>query len=145
MAIIYSYPQATPKASDFIIGTVTYDASASSPTRENPTRQFKIADLAAVLPGNAFTLSSIAQGNGSTIQLTDGSGALAGTVAITAGIGISLTNSTANNIIIDNAGISDIVPIDSTFITLAKTNGTNNTINLEAILSATVHHQLLIF
>ena len=44
MAIIYSYPQATPKASDFIIGTVTYDASSPNPERENPTRQFKIAE-----------------------------------------------------------------------------------------------------
>ena len=110
MAIIYSYPQATPKASDFIIGTVTYDAASPNPERENPTRQFKIADLAAVLPGNAFTLSSVAQGNGSTIQLADGTGALAGTVAITAGTGISLTNSTANSIIIDNAGIAGITP-----------------------------------
>ena len=137
MAIIYTYPVATPKGSDYLIGTVTYDASAANPTRENPTRQFRIADLAAVLPGNNFTLSSIAQGNGSTIQLIDGSGALAGTVSVTAGIGISLTNSTANNIIIDNAGLAGITPIDSTFITLTETAGANNTINLEALLSAT--------
>jgi len=137
MAIIYSYPQATPKASDFIIGTVTYDAASPNPERENPTRQFKIADLAAVLPGNAFTLSSVAQGNGSTIQLADGTGALAGTVAITAGTGISLTNSTANSIIIDNAGIAGITPLDSTFITLTETAGANNNINLQASLSAT--------
>ena len=44
MAIIYTYPVATPKGSDYLIGTVTYDASAASPTRENPTRQFRIAD-----------------------------------------------------------------------------------------------------
>lgn len=137
MAIIYTYPVATPKGSDYLIGTVTYDASATNPTRENPTRQFRIADLAAVLPGNNFTLSSIAQGNGSTIQLIDGSGALAGTVAITAGTGISLTNSTANNIVIDNVGLTGITPIDSTFITLNETAGANNTINLEALLSAT--------
>jgi len=137
MAIIYSYPQATPKASDFIIGTVTFDAASPNPERENPTRQFKIADLAAVLPGNAFTLSSVAQGNGSTIQLADGTGALAGTVAITAGTGISLTNSTANSIIIDNAGIAGITPLDSTFITLTETAGANNNINLQASLSAT--------
>lgn len=137
MAIIYSYPQATPKASDFIIGTVTYDAASPNPERENPTRQFKIADLAAVLPGNSFTLSSVAQGNGSTIQLADGTGALAGTVAITAGTGISLTNSTANSIIIDNAGIAGITPLDSTFITLTETAGANNNINLQASLSAT--------
>lgn len=137
MPIIYSYPQATPKASDFIIGTVTFDAASPNATRENPTRQFKIADLAAVLPGNAFTLSSLAQGNGSVIELTDGTGALAGTVNVTAGTGISLTNSTANNIVIDNAGIAGITPINSTFITLNESAGANNTINLEAVLSAT--------
>ena len=145
MAIIYTYPVATPKGSDYLIGTVTYDASATNPTRENPTRQFRIADLAAVLPGNNFTLSSIAQGNGSTIQLIDGSGALAGTVARTAGTGIALTNSTANNIVIDNVGLTGITPIDSTFITLNETAGANNTINLEHYFPLLVHHQLLIF
>ena len=116
MAIIYSYPQAIPKASDFIIGTVTYDASATNPTRENPTRQFKIADLAATLPGNQYTLTSASQGSSSLIQLTDGAGALSGTVNVTAGAGITLQASTANNIVITNDGVASFTAAATTFI-----------------------------
>jgi len=116
MAIIYSYPQATPKASDFIIGTVTYDAASSNPERENPTRQFKIADLASVLPGNQYTLTSSSQGSSSLIQLTDGTGALNGTVNISAGTGINLQSSTANNIVITNDGVTSFTAAATTFI-----------------------------
>lgn len=116
MAIIYSYPQATPKASDFIIGTVTYDAASSNPERENPTRQFKIADLASVLPGNQYTLTSSSQGSSSLIQLTDGTGALSGTVNISAGTGINLQSSTANNIVITNDGVTSFTAAATTFI-----------------------------
>jgi len=116
MAIIYSYPQATPKASDFIIGTVTYDAASSNPERENPTRQFKIADLASVLPGNQYTLTSSSQGSSSLIQLTDGTGALSGTVNVTAGAGITLQASTANNIVITNDGVASFTAAATTFI-----------------------------
>ena len=116
MAIIYSYPQATPKASDFIIGTVTYDAAATNPERENPTRQFKIADLASILPGNQYTLTSSSQGSSSLIQLTDGTGALSGTVNVSAGAGINLQASTANNIVITNDGVTSFTAAASTFI-----------------------------
>ena len=129
MAIIYSYPQAIPKASDFIIGTVTYDASATNPTRENPTRQFKIADLAATLPGNQYTLTSASQGSSSLIQLTDGAGALSGTVNVTAGAGITLQASTANNIVITNDGVASFTAAATTFINPGKWSNINSTIS----------------
>ena len=62
MAIIYSYPQAIPKDSDLIIGTVTYDPNDPAPVRGNPTRSFRVSDLAASIKGNSYTLTSKALG-----------------------------------------------------------------------------------
>ena len=136
MAIIYSYPQATPKASDFIIGTVTYDAASPNPERENPTRQFKIADLASVLPGNQYTLTSSTQGSSSLIQLTDGTGALSGTVNVGASTGISLQTSTANNIIITNTGITSMSATPTVFINPGFTEN-SGVISIAPYLTAT--------
>ena len=136
MAIIYSYPQATPKASDFIIGTVTFDATSPNPERENPTRQFKIADLASILPGNQYTLTSSSQGSSSLIQLTDGTGALSGTVNVGAGTGISLQTSTANNIVITNTGITSMSATPTVFINPGFTE-TSGVVSIAPYLTAT--------
>ena len=45
MAIIYTYPSATPKASDKLIGTVTEDVGAVNVVKGNPTRSFTISAL----------------------------------------------------------------------------------------------------
>jgi hypothetical protein len=45
MANISSYPLITPKASDIILFTETYDANAASPVIGNPTRSTLISDL----------------------------------------------------------------------------------------------------
>jgi hypothetical protein len=56
MAIIYSYPQATPTASDLIIGTSLSDASG-----ENPTKSFSISDIIGLVPaaGTGGTVTSV--------------------------------------------------------------------------------------
>ena len=56
MAVIYSYPQATPTASDLLIGTLTSDASG-----ENPTKSFTISDIIGLVPaaGTGGTVTSI--------------------------------------------------------------------------------------
>ena len=56
MAIIYSYPQATPTASDLIIGTLISDESG-----ENPTKSFSISDIIGLVPaaGTGGTVTSI--------------------------------------------------------------------------------------
>lgn len=56
MAIIYSYPKATPTASDLLIGTLTSDASG-----ENPTKTFSISDIIGLVPaaGTGGTVTSI--------------------------------------------------------------------------------------
>ena len=43
MAIIYTYPSATPKASDKLIGTVTEDVNAVNVVKGNPTRSFTLS------------------------------------------------------------------------------------------------------
>ena len=45
MAIIYTYPSATPKASDKLIGTVTEDVGAVNVVKGNPTRSFTVSAL----------------------------------------------------------------------------------------------------
>lgn len=56
MAVIYSYPKATPTASDLLIGTLTSDASG-----ENPTKSFTISDIIGLVPaaGTGGTVTSI--------------------------------------------------------------------------------------
>ena len=56
MAIIYSYPQATPTASDLLIGTLTSDTSG-----ENPTKSFTISDIIGLVPaaGTGGTVTSV--------------------------------------------------------------------------------------
>jgi len=56
MAVIYSYPTATPTASDLLIGTLTSDASG-----ENPTKSFSISDIIGLVPaaGTGGTVTSI--------------------------------------------------------------------------------------
>ena len=60
MAVIYSYPKATPTASDLLIGTLTSDASG-----ENPTKTFSISDIIGLVPaaGTGGTVTSIGLAN----------------------------------------------------------------------------------
>jgi len=160
MAIIYSYPQAIPKGSDLIIGTVTYDPDDPSPVRGNPTRSFKVSDLASSIKGNSYTLSSKASGANSAIVLTDNTGFVSGlinlnsgsgmsvldggnTITITntgvlstiAGNGISLNN-TAGNVTITNSGVTGFSVVDSTYINLTST-ASIGAVSLTAALNAT--------
>lgn len=160
MAIIYSYPQAIPKDSDLIIGTVTYDPNDPSPVRGNPTRSFKISDLAASITGNSYTLTSKALGANSAIVLTDNTGFIAGTVNFNSGAGTSVLNTgntititntgvlsniagtgislsgATGNVTITNSGVTNFTVTDSTYINLTSTAATG-AINLSAELTAT--------
>jgi hypothetical protein len=160
MAIIYSYPQAIPKGSDLIIGTVTYDPDDPAPVRGNPTRSFKVSDLAGSIKGNSYTLTSKASGANSAIVLTDNTGFISGlvnfnsgsgmsvldggnTITITntgvlstiAGTGISLNNTTGN-VTITNSGVTSFNVVDSTYINLTSTAATGS-VTLSAELNAT--------
>jgi len=84
MAVIYSYPKATPTASDLLIGTLTSDASG-----ENPTKTFSISDIIGLVP---------AAGTGGTVTRvklinTDGFVTITNPEVTTAGdITVDLTN-----------------------------------------------------
>lgn len=56
MAIIYSYPSATPTASDVVLGTATSD-----PSGDNATKSFTISDIIGLVPaaGTGGTVTSI--------------------------------------------------------------------------------------
>ena len=160
MAIIYSYPQAIPKDSDLIIGTVTYDPNDPAPVRGNPTRSFRVSDLAASITGNSYTLTSKALGTNSSIVLTDNTGFIAGTVNFNSGSGVSALNSgntititntgvlsniagtgislsgTTGNVTITNSGVTGIAITDTTFVDLSLSSATGD-VALTAALSAT--------
>ena len=85
MAIIYSYPSATPTTSDVVIGTLLSDDSG-----ENPTKSFSIADIIGLVPaaGTGGTVTSIGLTN------TDGFLTIGNSPITTAGnIGIDLFTS----------------------------------------------------
>jgi hypothetical protein len=91
MAVIYSYPKATPTASDLLIGTLTSDTSG-----ENPTKSFSISDIIGLVPaaGTGGTVTSVGLTNTDTF-LTIGNSP----ITTSGNISIDLTNNggTPNN------------------------------------------------
>ena len=160
MAIIYSYPQATPKGSDLIIGTVTYDPNDPAPVRGNPTRSFRVSDLAGSIQGNTYTLTAKALGANSAILLTDNTGFVAGLINFNSGSGISVLNSgstititntgvlsniastgislsgATGNVTITNTGVISVNTVDSSFINLTPDTASNGAVTVGATLSA---------
>ena len=83
MAIIYTYPSATPKASDKLIGTVTEDTGAVNVVKGNPTRSFTISALQSlfnedvvnvVVPVTATIFKTLASGTDLTLLVAPGAG-----------------------------------------------------------------------
>ena len=91
MAVIYSYPKATPTASDLLIGTLTSDASG-----ENPTKTFSISDIIGLVPaaGTGGTVTSVGLTNTDTFLTISNS-----PITTSGNISIDLTNNggTPNN------------------------------------------------
>jgi len=85
MAVIYSYPSATPTASDLLIGTLVSDTSG-----ENPTKSFTISDIIGLVPaaGTGGTVTSIGLTNTNGF-LTIGNPS---TITTSGTIDINLTN-----------------------------------------------------
>ena len=83
MAIIYTYPTATPKATDKLIGTVTEDANAVNVVKGNPTRSFNISALQSlfnedvvnvVVPVTATIWKTLANSTPLTLLTAPGAG-----------------------------------------------------------------------
>ena len=91
MAVIYSYPKATPTASDLLIGTLTSDTSG-----ENPTKSFSISDIIGLVPaaGTGGTVTSVGLTNTDTFLTISNS-----PITTSGNISIDLTNNggTPNN------------------------------------------------
>ena len=84
MAIIYSYPSATPTASDIVLGT-----AVSDPSGDNATKSFTISDIIGLVPaaGTGGTVTSIGLTN------TNGFLTISNSPITTSGnISIDLTN-----------------------------------------------------
>ena len=83
MAIIYTYPSATPKASDKLIGTVTEDVNAVNVVKGNPTRSFTLSAVQSlfnqdvvnvVVPITATVFKTLTSSNYLTILAAPGAG-----------------------------------------------------------------------
>ncbi len=133
MAIIYSYPTATPKASDLLIGTVTYDGTSGTPVDGNPTRTFNIGDIANLLGG--YTLSSQAAGVNANIVLTSSLGAITA-VNLLRGTGISISDNGSNGITLGNTGVLSIVASNSTFVSSTPVLSATGNVTISSSLSA---------
>ena len=133
MAIIYSYPQATPKASDLLVGTVTYDGTSSIPVDGNPTRTFKIGDIADLVSG--YTLSSQASGVNANIVLTSNLGQISA-VNLIRGNGISISDNGSNGITLANTGVLSITGSNTTFINSTPLSSSTGNVTVSSSLSA---------
>ena len=133
MAIIYSYPQVKPKASDLLIGTVTYDGTETFPTEGNPTRTFSvqnIVDLAA-----SYELSTTQSGTNATLRLTNDLGSLS-VVNLVKGNGITLSSNGSNAITITNSGVVSVNPVDTNYIDTSA-SVSSGVLTISSSLSAT--------
>jgi len=83
MAIIYTYPSATPKASDKLIGTVTEDVNAVNVVKGNPTRSFTLSAVQTlfnqdvvnvVVPITATVFKTLKAGTDLTLLAAPGAG-----------------------------------------------------------------------
>mgnify|MGYP003647780716 CR=1 FL=1 len=134
MAIIYSYPRATPKATDLIIGTVVYDEDADNPVEGMPTRTFTVGDVAEF--ATKYTLTSAASGTNANIILTSSTGVI-NNVGLIKGIGLSITDDGSNNITLANTGVLSITATNSTFIDNTPLTISTGDVSITSALSAT--------
>jgi hypothetical protein len=133
MAVIYSYPKATPTASDLLIGTLTSDASG-----ENPTKSFTISDIIGLVPaaGTGGTVTSIGLTNTDTFLTISNS-----PITTSGNISIDLTNNggTPSNTTFYRGDGQWAVPpntVPYTYTLTSVANAPNIDINLTDNLSA---------
>ena len=147
MAIIYSYPIATPKSKDLLVGTSVFDENDPSSERTNPTVSFTVQSLinligpiigtpnlqqvtgAGSTTTNSITIANSLSVNGSYIDSYGQSGSN-GEVLTSQGTG------TKTRWLASSGGVTSITPSDSTFITITQ-NATVGAITTTSALSAT--------
>ena len=147
MAIIYSYPIATPKSKDLLVGTSVFDENDPSSERTNPTVSFTVQSLINLIgpiigtpnlqqvtgagntTTNSITIANSLSVNGSYIDSYGQSGSN-GQVLTSQGTG------TQTRWLASSGGVTSITPSDSTFITITQT-ATVGAITTTSVLSAT--------
>ena len=143
MPIIYTYPKATPKATDLLIGTVVEDNSAATVTKGNPTVSFPISKVQSLFNMNttdttvALTTTQIKEAYSNPITLLAAPGADSvlniqqisiyvegGTVAFDSGYDFELTGpwATANDITIDKSIINVTANTKTSWVGIPASN-----------------------
>ena len=146
MAIIYSYPIATPKSKDLLVGTSVFDENDPSSERTNPTVSFTVQSLINLIgpiigtpnlqqvtgvgntTTNSITIANNLSVNGSYIDSYGQSGNN-GEVLTSQGTG------TQTRWLASSGGVTSITPSNSTFITITQ-NATVGAITTTSALSA---------
>ena len=113
MANISTYPKATPKAGDLVVGTQTYDINEANPIVGNPTRNFTVGSVvSSQLPNyingtiNTIPVFTAANKIGDSI-ITQNIGAT--TATVTGGLTVT------NNVLIGSLGTTLTVDCESEF------------------------------
>ena len=145
MAIIYSYPLATPLISDFILGT--HDVNQVDGKARNVTVNFTVSSLLNLIATStgAQTLQQVTNLGATTTNAVtfNGSIAVLGTLKDSFGnvgtIGQVLSSSVIGTRWITNAfgGVTSVTTTDGTFINLTPNTATTGAVTVTADLNAT--------
>ena len=89
MANISSYPSATPKGSDLLVGSVTYDANDPTSPKGNPTRNFTVSSIISANTGlTSYHASLVQTGTNAPVATVMSNGLSAAIVWARTGVGV---------------------------------------------------------
>ena len=89
MANIASYPSATPKGADLLVGSVTYDANDPTSPKGNPTRNFTVSSIISANTGLVSYHASLVQtGTNAPVATVMSNGLSAAIVWARTGVGV---------------------------------------------------------
>ena len=89
MANIASYPSATPKGSDLLVGSVTYDANDPTSPKGNPTRNFTVSSITSANTGlTSYHASLVQTGTNAPVATVMSNSLSAGITWARTGVGV---------------------------------------------------------
>ncbi len=134
MAIIYTYPVATPVLDDLLLISDSNDGKK--------TKNITITSLKSLI-NTQYTLTSAQNGADVDVKLNDNAGSVVSTVKLVKGSNVTLSNSGSNITISSTGGgggggsVDSVTTTDGTFIDLTPNGAATGAVTVTADLSAT--------
>ena len=134
MAIIYTYPVATPVLDDLLLISDSNDGKK--------TKNITITSLKSLI-NTQYTLTSDQNGADVDVKLNDNAGSVVSTVKLVKGSNVTLSNSGSNITISSTGGgggggsVDSVTTTDGTFINLTPNGAATGAVTVTADLSAT--------